>query len=67
MNEAEQHRILLIDCGHDLLTRLKILLEDQGYDATTAWGGREAVGLLGSKRFDVILLSISHGRAILNP
>ncbi|MGH9432032.1 MAG: response regulator [Terriglobia bacterium] len=57
MEDAEQRRILLIDCDHDLLTRLKVLLGDEGYDATTAWGGREALRPLGSKRFDVILLS----------
>jgi DNA-binding response OmpR family regulator len=57
MNHSELHRILLIDNDHDLLTRLKILLTDEGYDATTAWGGREALGLLGAERFDLILLS----------
>jgi DNA-binding response OmpR family regulator len=57
MNHSEPRRILLIDNDRDLLTRLKTLLTDEGYDATTAWGGSEALGLLGSKRFDLILLS----------
>lgn len=56
MDDSEQHRILLIDYDDDLITRLKVLLADEGYDVTAAWGGRDAQGLLGSKKFDVILL-----------
>lgn len=57
MENPERRRILLIDYDDDLLTRLKVLLADEGYEVTAASGGREARALLGSKRFDVILLS----------
>ncbi len=57
MEETGRRQILLIDGECDLLTRLKILLADEGLDVATAWGGREAWELLGSKRFDLILLS----------
>lgn len=57
MEDSERRRILLIDYDDDLLTRLKVLLADEGYEVTAAWGGREARALLGSRRFDLILLS----------
>ncbi len=49
-------QILLADHDEDLLVRLQVLLEDQGYATTVAWGGRELVRELQSKRFDLILL-----------
>jgi len=57
MEEHRSRRILIIDNDDDLLMRLKVLLADEGYEVTTAWGGKEALEQLDSKRFDVILLS----------
>lgn len=50
-------RILIADIDGDLLTRLEVLFEDRGYPTTTAWGGREAIRLLESRQFDLVLLS----------
>lgn len=49
-------RILIADTDHDLITRLAVLFEDRGYEATIAWGGRETLELLQYRQFDVILL-----------
>lgn len=57
MEDSERRQILLVDYDDDLLTRLKVLLTDEGYEVTTAWGRKEALKVLGSKSFDVILLS----------
>lgn len=57
MNDVERYRLLLVDYDHDLLTRLKVLLTDKGYDTTAAWGGSEASAIIGSEGFDLILLS----------
>lgn len=50
-------RILIADCHEDVLIALEHLLEDAGFDTTTAWTGRDAIGLLDSFAFDVFLLN----------
>jgi DNA-binding NtrC family response regulator len=49
-------RVLVADVDDDLLTRLQILLETRGYETSTAWGAREAIQLLQSQEFDLVLL-----------
>ncbi len=49
-------QILIGDNDEDLLMRLQVLLENQGYATTIAWGGHELVKELQSERFDLILL-----------
>ena len=48
--------ILIVDDDEKVLIDLEHLLEDQGYNTTTAWSGREALQLLQSKSFDFVLL-----------
>ncbi len=49
-------RVLVVDDDERVLMSLERLLEDEGYDTTMAWGGREALGLLGESSFDLVLL-----------
>src|SRR5574337_594784 len=49
-------RILIADQDHDLITRLAFFFEEEGYETTIAWGGREAVEQLHSGEFEFILL-----------
>ncbi len=49
-------QILVADNDEDLLMRLQVLFEDRGYATTIAWGGRELLKELQSKRFDLIVV-----------
>jgi len=49
-------RILIAAADHDLITRLAFYFEDNGYETTAAWGGREAIEQLRSSQFDTVLL-----------
>ena len=53
---SERKRILVIDDDEQVLIALESLLENEGYGATTAWSGQEALRLLRSATFDLILL-----------
>lgn len=53
----EVKRILIVDNDEDFLTRLQLLFEVRDYQTTVAWGGREVLTELQSKRFDLILVS----------
>ena len=48
--------ILIADDDELVLMTLEALLESQGYDTTTAWSGREALKLMRSRSFDLVLL-----------
>ena len=50
-------RILIADCHEDVLIALEYMLENAGYDTTTAWTGRDVIKLLDRFAFDVILLN----------
>jgi|GEM_PF-167739 len=49
-------RVLVVDDDERVLIALEALLETEGYDTTTAWSGREALRLLRSGGFDLVLL-----------
>lgn len=55
-NEAAKRRILVIDDDERVLISLECLLEDRGYETTTAWSGQEGLALLRAQRFDMVLL-----------
>ncbi len=57
MQTARRQRILIADCYVEVLLALGRMLEDAGFDATTAWTGREAMGLIQSQTFDLVLVS----------
>lgn len=48
-------RILICDCDAEALIALEHVLEDQGFDTTTACTMDEALRLLARSRFDLIL------------
>ena len=48
--------MLIVDDDERVLILLEGLLEDEGYETMTAWGGREALRRLRSGQFDLIVL-----------
>lgn len=54
--ETQRKTILIVDDDEQVLIELERLLEDQGYNTTTAWSGREALQMLQSRSFDFVLL-----------
>ena len=56
LKQAAKKRILVIDDDESVLISLECLLENEGYDTTTAWSGQEGLELLRSKKFDLVLL-----------
>ncbi len=54
MNHARK-RILISDCDAEALISLEHLLEDDGFDTTTAWTTDETLNLLEQKKFDLVL------------
>ena len=54
--DVKRKTILIVDDDEQVLIELERLLENQGYDTTTAWSGGEGLRLLQSKSFDFVLL-----------
>ena len=57
MIKPKRKRILLADCHEDVLIALEKLLEDAGFDTTTAWTAKEALMLIDSCAFDLVLVN----------
>lgn len=55
--QAHRKKILIADCHEDVLIVLEKLLEDAGFDTTTAWTAKDAIRLLGSHAFDLVLIN----------
>jgi DNA-binding NtrC family response regulator len=53
-----KNKILVVDDEEALRTVLAAELEGEGYQVTTAADGQEAITILGSSSFDLILLDI---------
>ena len=51
-------RVLLVDDETSILDSLEILLKGEGYDVTTAAGGRPGLEALESERFDIVVSDI---------
>lgn len=51
-------RLLLVDDNEAYLDSTKDVMEDEGYDVVTATGGKEAVQLVASQQFDVVVMDI---------
>ena len=54
---AKRRKILVADCHDDTLIILEKLLEDAGFDTTTVWTAKDALRLLDSKVFDLVLIN----------
>lgn len=57
MQTTRKKRILIADCYVEILLALERMLENAGFDTTTAWTGREALNLIQSQTFDLVLVS----------
>lgn len=51
-------RILVVDDDENILSLERTILEQKGFDVTTAGGGAEALQLLGERTFDLVLLDV---------
>lgn len=56
MQGEQKRRVLIVDNNEDTLQTLQGILEDAGFDTQTTWSGREALALLKSPGFDVLLV-----------
>lgn len=50
-------QILIADSDEQALIQLEQLLEDEGFDTTTAWSTSDTVSLLGQREFDLLLVA----------
>jgi two-component system, NtrC family, response regulator HydG len=51
-------RLLLVDDNEAYLDSTRDVMEDEGYEVLTATGGKEAVQLVASQQFDVVVMDI---------
>jgi len=51
-------RILVVDDDENILSLERTILEQKGFDVTTAGGGAEALKLIGDNDFDLVLLDV---------
>jgi CheY-like chemotaxis protein len=56
MTTAKKHKILVVDDEYALRSIMSAELEAEGYDVTTAGDGDEAISILVSFHFDLVLL-----------
>jgi DNA-binding response OmpR family regulator len=50
-------KVLIADCHEEVLLALEKILEDEGFDTRTVWTARDALRLLDSEAFDLVLLN----------
>lgn len=55
--QSVRKTVLIVHSNEDVLLRLEWMLENAGFDTTTAWSGHEALRQLISQRFDLLLIS----------
>ena len=52
----QRKRILMVDNDESVLTALQRVLEEEGYETTTAWNLPEALKLMDATHYDVLLV-----------
>ena len=55
--KVPRKKVLVADCHDDVLIILEKLLEDAGFDTTTVWTAKDAVTLLDSDTYDLVLVN----------
>ena len=55
--KTQRAKILVADCHEDALIVLERLLEDAGFDTTTVWTAKDALQLVDSHVFDLVLIN----------
>ena len=51
-------RILVVDDDENILSLERTILEQKGFEVTTAGGGAEALEIIGQSDFDLVLLDV---------
>jgi CheY-like chemotaxis protein len=54
---VHRKKILVADCHDGTLVILEKLLEDAGFDTTTVWTAKDALSLVDSHAFDLVLVN----------
>ena len=57
MNESRNKRVLVVDNDERESARLGVTLQRAGFDSTATWSGLEALELLKSGEYDILLVS----------
>ena len=55
--KTPRKKVLVADCHEEVLIALEKMLEDAGFDTTTVWTARDALKLLDSQVFDLVLVN----------
>lgn len=55
--KTPRKKVLVADCHEEVLIALEKMLEDAGFDTTTVWTAREALRLVESEAFDLVLVN----------
>ncbi len=50
-------RVLVADCHEEVLIVLEKMLEDAGFETATVWTAQEALALVKSQAFDLVLIN----------
>jgi CheY-like chemotaxis protein len=57
MAESRIKRILIVDNNEEESGRLGVMLQRAGYDSNATWSGLEALELMKSEKYDILLVS----------
>jgi DNA-binding NtrC family response regulator len=55
--KTARKKVLVADCHEEVLIVLEKMLEDAGFDTTTVWTAQEALKLVASQVFDLVLVN----------
>jgi DNA-binding response OmpR family regulator len=55
--KTARKKVLIADCHEEILIVLERMLEDAGFDTTTAWTAQDALRLVDSQSFDLVLVN----------
>jgi DNA-binding response OmpR family regulator len=55
--KTARKKVLIADCHEDVLIALEKMLEEEGFDTRTVWTARDALRLLDSEAFDLVLVN----------
>jgi DNA-binding response OmpR family regulator len=55
--KTPRKKVLVADCHEEVLIALEKILEDAGFDTTTVWTARDALKLVDSQVFDLLLVN----------
>ncbi len=57
MAESRNKRVLIVDNNEEESGRLRVMLQRAGYDSIATWSGLEALELMKSEEYDILLVS----------